>query len=302
MLYSPVHPRIQTQGIWESAGLHTTEYTQSVAAAWRTFHHDGKISPGWWGWGVHAHSLPLYFLQSDTKLQCRLQLRGQIHSPYFISTPICTLWSTPSSPKGFAPFRAARQSPPVSACEHKRRLLLPRSWRLVCHLLPQQPGSLLNTTVATAASWRTFHHEGKISPDRCGARPPPSTIYNHIKSCRVCSSLEDRHTTPISFLPLCTLCSTPSSPTGFAPFRTARQSPPVIFLWTKTAAAASKIMEAYMQLLATVTRQPTQGWPWAWSTSSQQRHVADSAGCQQARPAAHCFFHTDKKKINFPHI
>jgi hypothetical protein len=26
------------------------------------------------------------------KLQCTLQLRGQIHSPYFISTPVCTLW------------------------------------------------------------------------------------------------------------------------------------------------------------------------------------------------------------------
>jgi hypothetical protein len=28
-----------------------------VAAAvfWRTFSHEGKISPGWWGWGVHPH-------------------------------------------------------------------------------------------------------------------------------------------------------------------------------------------------------------------------------------------------------
>jgi hypothetical protein len=27
---------------------------------WRTFHHDGKISPGWWGWwGGEVHALPL---------------------------------------------------------------------------------------------------------------------------------------------------------------------------------------------------------------------------------------------------
>jgi hypothetical protein len=54
---------------------------------WRTFHHDGKISPGWSGWGVHAHPLSLC-LPSRTKLQCTLQLRGQIFNLY----PICTLW------------------------------------------------------------------------------------------------------------------------------------------------------------------------------------------------------------------
>jgi hypothetical protein len=54
--------------------------THRVANAtfWRTFHHDGKISPAWWGWGVHAHPLSLY-LPSRTKLCCTLQ-RGQIHS------------------------------------------------------------------------------------------------------------------------------------------------------------------------------------------------------------------------------
>ncbi len=38
------------------------------------------------------HTLSLY-LPSHTKLQCTLQLRGQIHATYFISTPICTLWA-----------------------------------------------------------------------------------------------------------------------------------------------------------------------------------------------------------------
>jgi hypothetical protein len=47
-----------------------------TAASWRTFRHDGKLV------GVHAHPLSLH-LPSRTKLQCTLQLRGQIHSPYF---------------------------------------------------------------------------------------------------------------------------------------------------------------------------------------------------------------------------
>jgi hypothetical protein len=75
------------------------ESTHRVAMAtfWRTFRHDGKISPSWWGWGgVHALPLSLY-LPSSAKLWCTLQLRGQmIHSPYFYSTvlPLCTLWVT----------------------------------------------------------------------------------------------------------------------------------------------------------------------------------------------------------------
>ncbi len=51
----------------------------ATAAFWRTFSHDeGKISPGWWGWGVHAHPLSLH-LPSPVKLQCTLQLSGQTH-------------------------------------------------------------------------------------------------------------------------------------------------------------------------------------------------------------------------------
>jgi hypothetical protein len=42
-----------------------------------------KISPAWWGWGVHTHPLFLY-LPSRTKLQCTLQVSGQIHSHCFI--------------------------------------------------------------------------------------------------------------------------------------------------------------------------------------------------------------------------
>ncbi len=62
----------------------------ATAAFWCIFHHDGKISPGWKGWGVHAHPLSLQ-LPSRTNLQCTLQLNGQIHSSCFISNKICTL-------------------------------------------------------------------------------------------------------------------------------------------------------------------------------------------------------------------
>ncbi len=71
-----------------------SQCTHRVATAtfWRKFHHDGKISPAWRGWGC-PHPLSLY-LSSLTKLWCMLQLRGQIHSPYFYSSfiHICTLW------------------------------------------------------------------------------------------------------------------------------------------------------------------------------------------------------------------
>ncbi len=62
-----------------------------MATFWRTFHHDGKIIPAWWGWGCTPTPLSLY-LPSRTKLWCTIQLRGQIHY-YFYSTPICTLWA-----------------------------------------------------------------------------------------------------------------------------------------------------------------------------------------------------------------
>ncbi len=65
-------------------------YRVARAIFCRTFHHDDKISPARWGCGLHALPLSLY-LPSPEKLWCTLQL---IHSPYFSSTPICTLWCT----------------------------------------------------------------------------------------------------------------------------------------------------------------------------------------------------------------
>ncbi len=68
------HFKRKNYWIWPQSSKLTT------AAFWRRFNHEGKISPGWWGWGVHAHPLSL-LLPSPVKLQCTLQLSGQTHYP-----------------------------------------------------------------------------------------------------------------------------------------------------------------------------------------------------------------------------
>ncbi len=75
---------------------------------WCTFHHNGKIS----------HPLSLY-LPSRTKLQCMLQLRGQILFPYFISTPIYTLWLLPCTGQGSAVL-GKHLGPAISCCSMAR--------------------------------------------------------------------------------------------------------------------------------------------------------------------------------------
>ncbi len=35
----------------------------ATATFWRTFHRDGKISPGCWRWGVHSHCVALDYYQ-----------------------------------------------------------------------------------------------------------------------------------------------------------------------------------------------------------------------------------------------
>ncbi len=57
---------------------HHRVHRVAIAAFWRTFSHEGKISAGWWGWGVHSHPLSLH-LPSPVKMQCTLQLSGQTH-------------------------------------------------------------------------------------------------------------------------------------------------------------------------------------------------------------------------------
>ncbi len=70
----------------------------AIATFWRTFHHDGKISPAWWGCGLvragAAQPLSLYLL-SRTKLWFTLQLIGQVHSPVstLVTLPLYRMYS-----------------------------------------------------------------------------------------------------------------------------------------------------------------------------------------------------------------
>jgi hypothetical protein len=68
-IFSGVHHRVHTEWQLPISGVHPIMMEKSALA------DEG---------GVHAHPLSLC-LPSCTKLQCTLQLRGQIHSPYFIS-------------------------------------------------------------------------------------------------------------------------------------------------------------------------------------------------------------------------
>ncbi len=68
-LHSPYCP---SPFLWFPLTDSPTEYNRvATATFWRTFYHDGKISPGWWGKGVHVHPLSIY-LPSRTKLWCTL--------------------------------------------------------------------------------------------------------------------------------------------------------------------------------------------------------------------------------------
>jgi hypothetical protein len=62
--------------------------------------------------------------------------------------------------------------------------------------------------VAMTTFWRTFYHEGKISPDWEGALLPPITIFTSCTNLRCTLQLREQiNTPPVSHLPpICTLC------------------------------------------------------------------------------------------------
>ncbi len=63
-----------------------------IAYFWRTSHYDGKISPGWWGWGG-GRPPPFSLLPSRTKLQCTLLLSGKnTHPVSSLPLFVCNLW------------------------------------------------------------------------------------------------------------------------------------------------------------------------------------------------------------------
>jgi hypothetical protein len=67
-----------------------------IANFWRTSHHDGKISPGWWEWGVHAHPLSTY---DHHVRSCSVYAPAerQIHSLYFTISSLPFKYSVYSS-------------------------------------------------------------------------------------------------------------------------------------------------------------------------------------------------------------
>ena len=86
-LYSTVE---STTIWWRARTGETTEYREAMAAFWRTFSHEGKISLGWCGWGVHAHPLSLH-LPSPVKLSLRSSWVGRYTNPVSSLVKICTL-------------------------------------------------------------------------------------------------------------------------------------------------------------------------------------------------------------------
>ncbi len=83
----------QLQG-W-AVRLSQTQSTHRVEMTtfWRTFHHDGKISPAFWGRGEFTVTpTPFHYIYHHAQ-RCSVCSRwAQIHSPIFYSTSICNLW------------------------------------------------------------------------------------------------------------------------------------------------------------------------------------------------------------------
>ncbi len=116
---------------WAAQSTHRV----AMATFWRTFHQEGKISPAWWGevarplpftistitskvvvysawegrYNLPISTLPLYVLCGADALPLfplypYMYSVGQIHSPCFYSTPICTLWGRYTPPVSTLPL------------------------------------------------------------------------------------------------------------------------------------------------------------------------------------------------------
>ncbi len=78
--------------VWHIA--QNTEYTQNGNGVtfWRTFHHDEKISPAWWGWGVsRPHPFTIFTITCKFVLYAPAERAERLS--FFYSNPICTLWA-----------------------------------------------------------------------------------------------------------------------------------------------------------------------------------------------------------------
>ncbi len=71
----------------------------ATATFWRTFHHEGKIGEG--GGGARPPSFTLFAI--TYKVAVYVYAPGEradtLTLPYFISTPICTLWYYNNKPE-----------------------------------------------------------------------------------------------------------------------------------------------------------------------------------------------------------
>ncbi len=62
----------------------------AIATFWRTFHHDGKISPALSGGG--GCKLSPFHSTNHHASKVVVYAPAEIHSPYFSSTPTCSPW------------------------------------------------------------------------------------------------------------------------------------------------------------------------------------------------------------------
>ncbi len=82
----------------------------ATAAFCRTFHHDGKISPSGWGWGLHAHPRSLYLPPHHVQ-SCNVwsNWEGKYTHP-ISSLPLCSLWFPLSALPALSPWSKKKLS------------------------------------------------------------------------------------------------------------------------------------------------------------------------------------------------
>ncbi len=138
-----------------------------MVAFWRTFHYDGKISPAWWGWVVHA--LPLSLCPpSRAKFQARSSERADtfllfLFYPYMYSvadtTPSCNVWLR-GGIVGFcrSVHRKKRfSSSPSPAGMSLTKLPLSRNNSIMTSLFPPRESLVVTSRLGTGNSWTFFY-------------------------------------------------------------------------------------------------------------------------------------------------
>jgi hypothetical protein len=72
--------------------FHSIYHRVATSAVWRTFRHEGKISPDCWGWGVHAQSpTPFHHITITSKVA--VYAPAEREDTRISSLPLCTQWT-----------------------------------------------------------------------------------------------------------------------------------------------------------------------------------------------------------------